>query len=65
MKLLAEQLELSERRACRVIPAHRSSQRYQARPEPEPGLRQRLLELAAERRRFGYERLHLLLRREG
>ena len=28
-------------------------------------LRQRLRELAAERRRFGYRRLHILLRREG
>jgi len=28
-------------------------------------LRQRLKELASERRRFGYRRLHLLLRREG
>ncbi len=27
-------------------------------------LRQRLRELAAERRRFGYRRLHVLLRRE-
>lgn len=27
--------------------------------------RQRLRELAAERRRFGYRRLHVLLRREG
>ena len=63
--MLAEQLQLSERRACRVIPAHRSSQRYRAKPATSPGLRERLLELAAERRRFGYERLHLLLRREG
>ena len=28
-------------------------------------LRQRLKELALERRRFGYRRLHILLRREG
>jgi hypothetical protein len=65
VRLLAEQLELSERRACRVIPVHRSSQRYRAKAEAAPGLKERLLELAAERRRFGYERLHLLLRREG
>ena len=48
-----------------MIPAHRSSQRYRAKAEAAPGLKERLLELAAERRRFGYERLHLLLRREG
>lgn len=63
--MLVEQLELSERRACRVIPAHRSRHRYRAKAEAAPGLTERLLELAAERRRFGYERLHLLLRREG
>jgi putative transposase len=34
------------------------------RPDDGP-LRQRLKELASERRRFGYRRLHLLLRREG
>lgn len=56
---------MSERRACRIIPAHRSSQRYKRRAEKLPELRQRLVELAAERRRFGYQRLCLLLRREG
>lgn len=48
-----------------MIPAHRSSQRYRAKAKAAPGLKERLLELAAERRRFGYERLYLLLRREG
>ena len=31
----------------------------------DTGLRQRLKELALERRRFGYRRLHILLKREG
>jgi putative transposase len=40
--------------------------RYRSTPRTdEPGLRLRLRELAAERRRFGYRRLHVLLRREG
>ena len=34
------------------------------RPD-DTGLRQRLRELASQRRRFGYRRLHLLLEREG
>jgi len=37
-------------------------------PEPkaeDAALTQRMSELAAERRRFGYRRLHALLRREG
>jgi putative transposase len=39
--------------------------RYEARPKDEEGVRQRLRELAALRKRFGYRRLGLLLRREG
>ncbi len=31
----------------------------------QAGLRERIKELAGERRRFGYRRLHALLRREG
>jgi transposase InsO family protein len=56
---------MSERRACRVIDADRKSVRYQSRRPPETELRARLRELANERRRFGYRRLHILLRREG
>lgn len=56
---------MSERRACRVLGVDRSSVRYAAmRPDDEP-LRERLKALAQERRRFGYRRLHVLLRREG
>lgn len=43
----------------------RSSVRYRARRPDDGDLRKRLKELAAERRRFGYRRLHILLRREG
>jgi putative transposase len=43
----------------------RSSVRYRSR-RPDDGLiRSRLREIAAVRRRFGYRRLHILLRREG
>ena len=55
----------SERRACRLLGLSRSGCRYQPRRRDEEVLRQRLRELAAERRRFGYRRLHALLRREG
>ena len=62
---LAEAYEMSERRACRVIAADRSSVRYRReRPDDAP-VRERLRALAAERRRFGYRRLHVLLRQEG
>ena len=57
--------EMSERRACRVLGVDRTSVRYQATKSDDGALRERLKALAAERRRFGYRRLHVLLRREG
>jgi putative transposase len=56
---------VSQRRACQVIAADRSSVRYRSRRPDDGALRDRLRELAAARRRFGYRRLHILLRREG
>jgi putative transposase len=43
----------------------RSSGRYQTRRSGDEELRERLKQLAGERRRFGYRRLHVMLRREG
>jgi len=61
-----ERYGLSERRACRLVGIGRSTQRYCSRPRTgEACVRQRLRELAAVRPRFGYRRLHVLLRREG
>ena len=56
---------MSERQACRVIGVDRSSIRYRASRPDDGVLRERLRALAQERRRFGYRRLHVLLRREG
>ena len=44
---------------------HRSVVRYRAVGTDSPQLRERLNALAAQRRRFGYRRLWVLLRREG
>ena len=57
--------ELSERRACGLAGLGRSSYRYQRQGADECGLRERLKELAAERRRYGYRRLTIMLQREG
>lgn len=57
--------QMSERRACKVTGAVRMTIRYQSRRPDDPQLRERLRALARERRRFGYRRLHVLLRREG
>jgi len=59
------QFGFSERRACRLVGLHRSSARYEAHPVRERDIRERLKQLAWQRRRFGYRRLAVLLRREG
>jgi putative transposase len=56
---------MSERRACRVIGTDRASVRYRGLRRDDAALRERLKSLAQQRRRFGYRRLHVLLRREG
>lgn len=56
---------VSERRARQVAGVARSSHRYQSQAKDQAPLRQRLRELAAVRVRYGYRRLHVLLRREG
>lgn len=56
---------MSERRASRVIGCCRMTMRYEAIRQDDSVLRERLKELARVRRRFGYRRLHVFLRREG
>ena len=56
---------MSERRACRVLGCCRMTMRYQALRTDDVVLRERMKAIAHERRRFGYRRLHVLLRREG
>ena len=56
---------VGERRACSAMGFGRSSQRYRSRRDPQVALRLRLKDLAAVRVRYGYRRLHVLLRREG
>jgi putative transposase len=56
---------MSRVRACRLVGLNRSSLNYQSKRPNDSTVRQRLRELAAERRRFGYRRLGWLLAREG
>jgi putative transposase len=58
-------LDVSERRACRLIAADRASVRYRSHRADDGELRAKLRALAEVRRRFGYRRLHILLRRDG
>lgn len=55
----------SQRRACALVGIDPRVYRYRSRRDGDAPLRTRLRELSAERRRFGYRRLHILLRREG
>ena len=56
---------VSERHACRALGYHRRTIRYRSRAQDQTALRMRLRELAGMRVRYGYRRLHTLLRREG
>ena len=60
-----EKYSISERHACRATQIPRSTIRYERRAPGDEGLRQRLKELAMQRRRFGSPRLTVLLKREG
>ena len=62
---LREGFEMSERRACKAIGCCRMSMRYKTTRADDAALRQRMKAIAHERRRFGYRRLHVLLKREG
>ncbi|SFC41171.1 HTH-like domain-containing protein [Microbulbifer thermotolerans] len=56
---------ISERRACSLVGLSRASMRYQSKKATESELAERIKEIALERRRFGYRRVHQMLRREG
>jgi putative transposase len=68
MKASVEQIQakyaFTERHACRLLLVPISSFRYQPRQNND-ALKTRLVELAREKPRYGYRRLHVLLEREG
>ncbi len=55
----------SQRRACDLIGIAPKTCRYASSRPDDGALRERLKTLANERRRFGYRRLHILLKRAG
>ena len=57
--------EMSERRACQLLQCCRMTMRYLSVRPDDFVLRDRMKAIAHERRRFGYRRIHVLLRREG
>jgi putative transposase len=63
---IREKVDISERRACRLVGLSGSVLHYESKPDHEnEALIARLVGLAHERRRFGYRRLHALVEREG
>ena len=56
---------MSERRGCAALRFDRSTHRYQPIRDDQAALRKRMKEIASVRVRYGYRRIHVLLRREG
>src|SRR5215203_378118 len=66
VKHVRRKLEISERRACRVIGQPRATQRYRSRRTTEDwALLKEILALSAKNPRYGYRRVWALLRKEG
>ena len=57
--------DLNMRRACRLMKQSRSVRYYQSVKDPKQALRGRMWEIAQARVRYGYRRIHVLLKREG
>ena len=62
---LEKAYKASERRCCRVLRLNRGLYRRQPKKDEQAFLRMRIKEIAAVRVRYGYRRIHVLLRREG
>jgi putative transposase len=62
---LQDAYRLSVRRTCKVTCLRRSVWYYRSQARHNTVLRTRIRDLALARPRFGYERIHILLRREG
>jgi putative transposase len=63
--LLRAERGLGVTRACGLVGMSRSHYAYRSRRPDSGRLRQRICDLAGEKRRYGYRRIHVLLRREG
>ncbi len=65
MSWAMQEKSCSLRRACHLVGMNPKTFRYASRRPSDTDIRERLKELASQRRRFGYRRLGLLLEREG
>lgn len=65
VSVLMKERSFGVTRACGLVGISRSLHRYRSRRPECASLRARIEELAAVKRRYGYRRIHILLRREG
>lgn len=56
---------ISQRRVCRVLQLDPKSYRYKSRRAAQAALEAKIKEICQTRIRYGYRRVHVLLRREG
>jgi len=57
--------QVSIRKGCDTLKLQKSTYFYRARRPSQVALRKRIREIAETRVRYGYRRIHVLLRREG
>ncbi len=65
MSYIVDHYGLPTQRACRLVKQARSTHYYRSVKNPQTALRQRMREIAQTRVRYGYRRVHVLLKREG
>jgi putative transposase len=65
VEYLLTSYRISIRRACGVVSFDRSTYHYRHRRPEQASLRKRIRELSEARVRYGYRRIHIMLRREG
>ncbi|GAV20069.1 hypothetical protein MMIC_P1031 [Mariprofundus micogutta] len=62
---MREATGISERRACGLAGISRTVMNHEPKPDGDAELRNKIVDLAQVRKRFGYRRIHAMLRREG
>lgn len=62
---LQDAYAVSQRRACEALSVDRSTVRYRSKRPDDAALRSAIREVACDRRRFGYRRIHVMLARRG
>lgn len=65
VEAIVSDYSLTQRRACELVGACRGTVRYKSYRKSDESLRERIEQIAYEKKRFGYRRIHIILKREG